>query len=104
VRILLFSWSSNAVCLVLCWVAYVSGEVPRIGIVVGGEAMAWMRRTYTWTSFTMTLALGVRGARISENDIKAATTMQTVVKKPKTFCARVMVVCIFVGIFSQLRN
>lgn len=49
-------------------------------------------------SFTMTFALGVRGARRSENAIKAATAKQTVVKKPKTFWARTMIVCIVVDL------
>lgn len=50
--------------------------------------------TYTCTSFTVTLALGVRGAIRSEHAIRAATAKATVVKKPKTFCARTMVECI----------
>ena len=49
----------------------------------------------------MTLAFGVRGARRSEHAIRAATTKQTVVKKPKIFWARVMVVCIFVDFLPQ---
>ena len=61
-----------------------------------GESRKSKRRTDTWTSFTTTLALGVRGERRSEQAINAATTKQTVVKKPNTFWARVMVVCIFV--------
>lgn len=44
---------------------------------------------------SITLALGVRGAMKSEAAIKAATTNATVVKKPKTFCARTRVECIF---------
>lgn len=44
----------------------------------------------------MTFAFGVRGARRSDAAIKAATTKQTVVKKPKTFWARTMEVCIFI--------
>jgi hypothetical protein len=49
----------------------------------------------------MTFALGVRGARRSDTAIKAATTKQTVVKKPKIFWARTMVVCIFAAVSTQ---
>ena len=62
------------------------------------------RETNTWTSFTMTFALGVRGARRSEHAIKAATVKQTVVKKPKIFWARTIVVCIFADPSSLRRN
>lgn len=48
---------------------------------------------YTCTSFTITFELGVRGASISENAIRAATAKATVVKKPKTFWARTTVEC-----------
>lgn len=51
---------------------------------------------YVCTSFTMTLEVGVRGASTSENAIRAATTKATVVKKPKTFCARTTVECMIV--------
>ena len=47
--------------------------------------------TYTCTSFMVTLALGVLGAKRSEHAIRAATTKATVVKKVKTFWARLMV-------------
>lgn len=36
----------------------------------------------------------MRGVRRSDAAIRAATTKQTVVKKPKTFWARTMVECI----------
>jgi len=49
---------------------------------------------YTWTPFTATFALGVRGAIRSEAAIKAATTKATVVKNPKTFWKRTMLECI----------
>jgi hypothetical protein len=52
----------------------------------------------------MTFALGVRGARRSDAAIKVAMTKQTVVKKPKAFWARTIVVCIFAVTFSQRWN
>jgi hypothetical protein len=64
----------------------------RAGKYRGGEGRNW--QTYTWTSLTAMLALGVRGAIRSEHAIKAATAKATVVKNPKTFCARTMVECI----------
>ena len=79
------SYSANFTC--------VSQIVLETGLKIGKNAV--IRGTDTWTSFVMTFALGVRGARRSEAAIKAATTKQIVVKKPKTFWARVMVVCIF---------
>ena len=51
----------------------------------------------------MTFALGVRGARRSDAAIKAAMTKHTVVKKPKTFWARTMVVCIFAAVLKLLK-
>jgi hypothetical protein len=44
---------------------------------------------------TVILALGVRAEKKSVEAMRAATTKQTVVKKPKTFWARVIVECIF---------
>ena len=49
---------------------------------------------YTSTLLMDILAFGVRGDMISVNAIKAATANATVVKKPKTFCARTTVECI----------
>ena len=49
---------------------------------------------YTWVSFKVMVALGVRVAMRSEHAIRAATTKATVVKKPNTFWARTMVECI----------
>ena len=60
--------------------------------------------TYTCTSLTVTFALGVRGARISEQAMRAATAKVTVVKKPKTFWARTIVECIVLclrGLFCR---
>jgi hypothetical protein len=42
---------------------------------------------------TVILALGVRAEKKSVEAMRAATTKQTVVKKPKTFWARVIVEC-----------
>ena len=58
---------------------------------VGNEEERGIEQTYTCTSFIMTLALGVLGANRSEHAIRAATTKATVVKKVKTFWARLMV-------------
>lgn len=80
-RILLFSWNSNADVL-LRWRG-ISWEWR--------EGEAW--ETYTWISFTSTLALGVRGEMISVHAIKAATTNATVVKNPKTFWMRTTEEC-----------
>lgn len=42
----------------------------------------------------------MRGVRRSDAAIRAATTKQTVVKKPKTFWARTIVECMVRGLFS----
>lgn len=60
------------------WATSYTAEI-RYRIVMG------LRGMYTWTSLTDTVAFGVRGAYKSEAAMKAATTKQTVVKKPKTF-------------------
>lgn len=78
-RILLFSWNSNAGVLLRC------GELVGCG---AKAERAEENGTYTWTSLTSTLALGVRGEMTSVHAIKAATTNATVVKNPKTFWMR----------------
>ncbi len=57
---------------------------------------------YICTSLIDTVAFGVRGARISENAINAATAKATVVKKPKTFWTRTMAVCMIALFFLVL--
>jgi hypothetical protein len=87
-RVVMWSASNPAVAISLL---VLEGEL-------GSEGT---RATYTWTSFTATFALGVRGAIRSEAAIRAATTKATVVKNPKTFWMRTMLECIVAWLFGD---
>jgi len=50
--------------------------------------------TYTWTFFSDTDAKASLGNRSTESAASPATTRATVVKKPKTACARLREECI----------
>lgn len=64
---------------------------------------AW-KGTYTCTFFNSTLAFAASvGNNRTESAASPATKMATLVKKPKTACARVRAECIFFSFLPSLR-